>query len=126
MTTLSGARGGVAFSHTAELLLMDGYQAARESRHIVHDLLGTGTTAVVIRPPAKRAGTLRILVATSSAAHTIARNIAEADNRVRLIDPDLPDLDMYFIPAGPVGVELDDTTRTHWWVTVAYREVTPT
>jgi hypothetical protein len=102
-------------------LLVLGYETARQSQSIFHDILGGGQD-VTLRPASLRSGTLRLLLATE--AEAVAAETAHAAGKVlRLTDTDRPSVSMSYVLDGSLVRRLDDGTRKLWTLDVGYREV---
>lgn len=108
---------------TVTPILIDGYEATRESRNVVHVIIGTPEPAVTLRPAGPRRGTLTALFATRADA-LAAEAILAADDVLTFADPDVPSLSMTFVVDGDVTVGLDDETRALWTVAFSFLEVT--
>jgi len=107
--------------------LVDGYEAAREVRNVVHPVLNRSNPDVALRQPGLRAGRFRCLFpAQEDALDAYAR--LSVPQVFTIADPDVEAVDMSFV-VGPEGesltIGLDDATRSVWWVTVPFVEVTP-
>lgn len=116
MTTLSSA--GVTVQPTQVL----GYASTRESRNIIHTILGRPDPDVILAPAGVRTGTLEMLFATLGDA-LIAEALHAAGRTVTLDDPYLPQLGMTYVASGVIRVELDDESRSLWHVSVDFQEV---
>lgn len=106
---------------TPDLVL--GYETQRESRNVVHDLIG-GDIAVTLVQASPRAGELRLFYISESDAWTAYELHAPADT-FTLSDTDIADIGMLYVLNGQLQIGLDDTTRAQWVVTVGYQEITP-
>jgi hypothetical protein len=103
-------------------LLVDGYTSSRPIRHVVHEVLGNGTAEVTFRPSPRRAGTLRLLFATETAA-TDAETQLRKPSQFSLTDPDRPSILMVFVVVGTLVRQLDDESRELWVLEVPYQEI---
>lgn len=110
-------------SATTVPTLVLGYATTREGRNVIHDLIG-GDIAVTLVPPRPRAGTLRLFYLTEAEAYAALQLHAEATT-FSLVTDDLVHIDMTYVLAGNVGVQLDDETRVQWVTEVDYQEVSP-
>jgi hypothetical protein len=99
--------------------VVDGYDSARESRSIIHNILGRETPDVTIRPAALRAGTLRIVF---DEAASKACEDAHATGVVFSLVSDLGTIEMSYIAAGRIARSIDKT-RAAWILEVDYQEV---
>lgn len=118
-TTVTGAGAAIV------PLLVEGYSASRRSGNLIKQVLGTSTPAVVLRPAALRAGVLRFLFATSTAADTVMDALAAATGPLALTDTDHPRINMTFVLDGDLDMEVDPTTMTYCWVSVPFQETQP-
>lgn len=122
MTTITHSGGVIAPT------LVDGYQAAREGRTILHWVIGRPDPDVSFRPPALRSGELRCVFATEEAAWA-ALNVLVLPRMFTLVDPDVTSVGMTFVTGfedgQPLSPHLDDATRSVWVLVVPFQEVTP-
>lgn len=105
--------------------LVLGYETARQSRNLVHDLIGGGT-AVSLIMPRLRAGNLSLFFAAEAAAFQ-ALAIHGREASFTLTDTDIPDIGMTYVLANGADVilTLDDATRLRWVLSVPYQEIVP-
>lgn len=101
--------------------LVLGYEASRESRNVVHDLIGGGI-AVTLVDPRPRSGTLELLYPLEADA-AAAFDLHSVASTFTLVNDDLTGIDMTYVLDGSLGVALDDETRAVWVVSVGYQEV---
>jgi hypothetical protein len=104
--------------------LVLGYESARSSRNIVHEVLGTGKVNVTFRPSPSRSGTLRMLFLTEQAAAD-AEYVHHQAYRFTLADVDRPSIAMSYVVKGDITRELDPQTRKLWTVNVPFVEYQP-
>lgn len=118
-TTITHSTGSIA-------AFVNGYEAEREARTIVHLILNRSEPDVTLRAPGLRTGTLKLLIADQAEALT-AYGILSVPQVFAIADPDTPAIDMSFvIPDGsPIGIALDPETQDAWILTVPFAEVTP-
>lgn len=110
---------------TVTPLLVDGYEATRDARTVVHEVAGKTFPDVTLRPAGSRRGRLRMLFATEADA-TAAYAALSAPRVFMLTEADLPGIEMRFvIAAGEMLIGLDDEGRRRWWVEVPFVEVSP-
>lgn len=103
--------------------VVDGYEAVRQARSIVHNIIGRPDPDVTFRPAGLRSGTLSLVFATSARAHAAASVLA-VPGRFNLTDVAVPEVSMAFVVAGgEISVQLDSATRTVWTVTIPFQEV---
>lgn len=105
--------------------LIDGYESTRESRNIVHPIIGTASPDVTIRPAMLRRGTLRLLFTTEAAAKTAEDTHANATEPATLVAPEASTVDMTYVVDGRISRALDEATRRAWIVLVDFQEVEP-
>lgn len=104
--------------------VVDGWQMSREARSRVHTILGRSAPDVTLRPAGMRKGTLRCVFATEAAA-SAAEAVFAIPQVLTFADSDRPTLAGSFVVAdGDIELELDDSTRNTWIVTVPFQEVT--
>lgn len=137
-----------ATPHTIVPTLVIGYEAARASRNIVHDILGSETPDVTYRPAKARSGRMRLLFATAVTSgydwidgyyvEVIAGSDPEADSLaavnvlatyagpMQFTAAGRDTLAMTFVVGeGDITRTLDATTRRTWVVEFDYQEVAP-
>jgi hypothetical protein len=102
--------------------VIDGYETERESRNVVHDLIGGGI-AVTLILPRPRSGELTLHYATEVQAWG-ALALLSNESAYTLTDSDRPGVGMTFVVNGSVQLALDDDTRDTWTVSLPYQEIT--
>lgn len=116
MTTITAASGGLTTSPIA----VDGYEATRTSRNIVHDLIN-GDVAVTLISPRLRSGRLRLVYGNAVDA-VAALTLHEIETTFFLERDDLPGLNMTYVLDGDVSIAVDES-RGAWVLTVGFQEV---
>ncbi len=101
--------------------LVNGWEATREARTIVHDILGTNEPAVTLRPHKLRSGTLEIVVGTDAVLAAALDGMLSAGDVLTLASTEQP-VGMAFVASGDVKLSLDDT-RMVWLIEVDFQEV---
>lgn len=120
MTTIITFSGGEI---TPEVV--NGFEASRAARSIVHTILGRADPDITLRPAGLRKGTLTLVFATGAAAAS-AEAALVVPRVFTLVDPDVPNVSMAFVVAdGDVETSLDMDTQIVWIVRVPFQEVTP-
>ena len=102
-------------------LAVAGYDAARQSRNIIHDLLD-GTIGVSFIAPRPRSGDL-VTVYDDAAQAFAALDLYGEECAFTLASSDLTQLGMTFVVDGTIGVEQDRAHPGIWYVLVGYQEV---
>lgn len=115
MTTIT--QGATTITPTLVL----GYESPSTSGNILHTLVN-GTVKVSLVPDAPRAGTLKLLFASRSAAFA-ARALHAASGVFVLADPDVPEIGMHYVRRQEMSIALDPDTRLLWLLSVDYQEV---
>lgn len=105
-------------------LLVDGYQARRRSRNVLHPILGSAGHAVALRPAALRSGTYRTLFTTEAGALAFHTALATAAT-IAVTSTDRSTIAATIVMSGDARLTLDGDTRDHWWVEFDYQEITP-
>lgn len=105
-------------------LLVLGYASKRESRNVVHQVIGRTGDDVTLRPASLRTGTLTMLFANEADA-LACEQMHAAGAVFTLVDDDLSSTTMLYILAGSLPRVLDDQTRRRWTVAVDFQEVQP-
>lgn len=109
--------------------LVDGWEASREVRNVVHTILNRPDPDVTLRASGLRSGRFRLLFPEQADALTAFAGLTDP-HVFTITDPDVPAVDMTFVVAEPGGdaeatMTLDDETRSVWWVEVPFTEVIP-
>lgn len=113
------ALDGTGASSSPTLVL--GYEAARGSRNIVHNLIGGGIGVTLI-PPAPRSGTLQLFYpAEADAAAALALHARPC--LFQITESGRESVDMVYIQTGELSIRLEASTADHWVVAVGYQEV---
>ncbi len=107
---------------TTTPLLVNGYEAARQSRNIIHDLLSDGIAVTLINPR-PRSGTLRLLYDDEAAAFA-ALNLHAEETTFAIVSDERAGVGMIYVLDGDVSIALDEETQTAWIVSVGFQEVT--
>lgn len=114
-------------THTAGTITpeqVNGFEAAREARTIVHNIIGRADPDITLRPVGLRTGTLTLVFATGAAAKSAEAALA-FPQVLALSDPDVPEVAMSFVVAGgDLAPKLDLDTQTVWLLDVPFQEVT--
>lgn len=118
MTTIGHSEGVISPT------IVDGYEATRTPRTIIHPILGREDDDVTFRPTSLRRGTLSLVFASEADARSAVAMLA-VPQVLTLADPDVS-IGMTFVVAEEdVQIGLDDETRDVWIVSVPFREVRP-
>lgn len=118
MATFLTARNGAG--STAPVVI-DGYETSRESRNVVHDLIGGGI-AVTLILPRPRSGELTLRYTSETQAWG-ALALLSNESAYTLTDSDRPGIGMTFVVNGDVALSLDEDTRDTWTVQVPFQEI---
>jgi hypothetical protein len=102
--------------------LVLGFNSSRTAGNVLHTIVGRAGVDVTTKPAGLRSGTLRLLAATLADALSLEWLHAQA-GVFSLVDADLPELSMDYVPSGAIRLELDDETRVQWSVEIDYQEV---
>lgn len=103
--------------------VVNGFEAAREARTIVHNIIGRPDPDITFRPAGLRKGTLTLVFATGAAA-TAAEAALAFPQVLALSDPDVPEVGMSFVVAdGDLDSKLDLDTQEVWLLDVPFQEV---
>lgn len=120
----------MAFSITAPstavttIPLVQGYDVARESGNLVHEILGRTDPDITLKPLKLRSGTLTLFMGSNMADATDLVEQLEELGVQFLQSTEAPLADMYFVLSGSVKLAHDDDTQT-FSVTVDFQEVLP-
>lgn len=106
---------------TPDLVL--GYETARSSRNIVHQIIGGGIAVSVIAPN-PRSGVLSLFFSSETSAFA-ALNQHATETTFSLVSTDRTPINMTYVVDGDVSLALEDGTRNLWIVDVGYQEVIP-
>lgn len=107
---------------TVEPILVDGYDARRETRTLLITVLGATSRAVSFRPAGLRTGTLRMLFETHTEA-SACLDLLCGGAALDLSVSDDSEYDMTFVAINAPSIELDDDTRGVWWAIADFEEV---
>jgi hypothetical protein len=107
---------------TTQPLLVDGYQSARQSRHVFNNVLGRGDPDVALMPASPRNGTLVFIYGTEAEALT-CETLHSGIRVLTFADSDLPTAGMTYVVDGQISRRLDPNTLVLWSVSVDFREV---
>jgi hypothetical protein len=102
--------------------LVDGWEATRAARTVVHEILGSNEGAVTLRPHALRSGTLAIVVGTDAALAVALEGMLTAGDVLTLASSEQPTIAMSFVVHGDVSSRLDDTRKV-WLIDAEFQEV---
>ncbi|WP_067200121.1 hypothetical protein [Microbacterium sp. XT11] len=120
MSTIITYTGG-----TITPAVVEGFEASRPARTIVHTILGRPDPDITFRPAGLQRGTLTLVFPNGAQAR--AAEAALVVPRVfTLTDIDVPEVAMQFVVAdGDVTTRLDLETQQAWIVQVPFQEVAP-
>lgn len=104
--------------------LVLGYSADREAQTIVHEILGSASPDVTLRPGKLRSGRLELGFqgATSQANSKTAADLLSGAATFNLVSTDLTTIPMPFVVQGTVTRELEDASRNAWIVSFDFQE----
>ncbi len=118
-TTITHSAGAITPS------VMDGYQASRAARTVVHQILNRSAPDVTFRAPGLRTGTFTLVFGAQSDAID-AYGVLSIGQVFTLTDPDVTAVGMEFVVAdGDLVIRLDTETRSVWVIEVPFHEVIP-
>lgn len=104
--------------------LVLGYESTRRSGNIVHTILGREDPDITFGPAGLRTGKLQVFCLDQTDA--LATEALHTESGVfALADPDLPGIDMSYVPSGDIRARLDNRTVIRWVVEIDYQEVAP-
>lgn len=103
--------------------VVNGFESERETRTIVHTIIGREDPDITLRPAGLRTGTLTLVFATGAQA-TAAEIVLSFPQLLALADPDVPEVAMSFVvPPGRLAAKLDPESRRTWLLEVPFQEV---
>lgn len=103
--------------------VVNGFEASRAARTIVHTILGRSDPDITYRPAGLRKGELSLVFGTGAEA-AAAEAILVTPQIFTLSDPDVPEVAMSFVVAdGDITRALDLETQSVWIVGVPFQEV---
>jgi hypothetical protein len=116
--------GATVPSRTASTtpVLVTGYEARRETRSVLHNVIGRVDPDVTLLPATLRTGTLRLLYDNEAAAAEAEAMHAQAQV-FTFRDDDLSTVGMKYVLSGGLLRTLDDPTRAAWTVAADFQEV---
>jgi hypothetical protein len=118
--TITAANGA---GSTTPITVLSPYETTRNSRNIVHDLVGGGI-AVSLVAPRPRSGTLQLLYDDEVDANAALTLHAE-ETTFTLSETSVPSVSMQYVVEGDVRLALEDSTLLVWILNVGYQEVSP-
>lgn len=123
MTAVIVANDTTGGSTSPDLVL--GYQTARHSRNLVHDLIGGGI-AVSLIAPRLRSGVLNLFY-RDEADGWAGLALHSRESSFTLTDTDVPEIGMSYVLSDGADLELqlDPDTLTRWLLNVPYQEIVP-
>ena len=104
-------------------LLVTGWESSRETQNVLHVIVGRADVDVTFRAAGLRSGTLTALCDSLELALQLEVLLAQP-KRFTLTDTDHAAVNMAFVVAGAIAVQLDDETRVQATVAVDYQQVT--
>lgn len=105
--------------------VVDGYEARRPARTLVHPIMGRDDPDITYRPVGLRKGTLTLVFGTGALA-AAAEDALIVPRVYTLTDPDVAEVGMQFVVAdGEIVRTLDLETQTVWLLEVPFQEVSP-
>lgn len=102
-------------------LAVAGYDADRQSRNIIHDLLD-GSIGVSFIAPRPRSGDL-VTVYTDRAEAFAAYALYANETTFAYLSDEMAELGMTFVLDGALTIEQDDENTDVWYVRVGFQEV---
>lgn len=102
--------------------LVLGWDSRRRGGSIVHQIIGSSSVDVTLRPASPRSGTLELFYLTRATALACEAMHAKAA-RFTLVDTDLPEIGMQYAVTDALGVKLDEATRTRWVVSIGFEQI---
>lgn len=107
-------------SITPDLVLE--YNTERESRNVLHNVIGKAEQDVSLELDGLRYGTLHLFFESKTDAW-VAYDQLGAIGTWELTDTDTPEIGMSFVRQGPMKMGLDPVSRRRWIIEVDYQEV---
>jgi hypothetical protein len=102
-------------------VLVTEFETSRESRNVLHEIIGATDVTVTFKAGGPRSGTLHMLFADAAAAMQ-CESLAMTPGAFTLSDDEMPDNGMVFVASGRVTRTLDDESRALWLVAIDYTE----
>jgi len=103
--------------------LVDGWEATRAGRTILHTILGSNSPAATVRASAPRTGTLRVVVGTDPSLAADIEAMLSAGKLLTLASTERAAVNMTFVVSGQVTTSLDSETRSVWLIEAEFQEV---
>jgi hypothetical protein len=103
-------------------LVVEGYQSARQSRHVFNDVLGRAFPDVTLAPAGPRRGTLTMLFGSEAEA-LACEQMHTGTSVLTFADSDLPTAGMTYVADGSITRRLEPSTLVLWSVSVDFQEV---
>lgn len=115
-TTITDATSSI----TPDLVV--GYDTERESRNVLHNVIGKAEQDVSLELDGLRYGTLHLFFESQTAAWVAYEQLG-AIGTWELTDTDIPQIGMSFVRTGPMKMGLDPVSRRRWLIEMDYQEV---
>jgi hypothetical protein len=103
-------------------LAVNGYESARESANVIHQIVGTTTPSVTLRGTGLRHGTLECHMGADRSLTSTFEAVLSFASVLTFTSTIQPALNMQFVVTDSVEVSLDDT-RSNWIVRFGYQEI---
>jgi hypothetical protein len=98
------------------------HEASRESRNVIHNIIGRPDPDVSLAPAGLRTGTLQLLFPALADA-LACESLAASGVPLTYTDTEQPSSGMRFVLTGTVRRTLDPQARKRWTVDVPFQEV---
>jgi hypothetical protein len=109
-------------NYSVSPVLVTQYQAAANTRHIVHEVLGSEWPDVTLQKAGPRTGTMSALFDNEGDAYNFFLVLRSAEV-LFFQDLDTKYTGMYFVAQGQITFQQDDQNRAYWAVGFPYMEV---
>jgi hypothetical protein len=115
-TTITDASSSI----TPDLVME--YSTERESRNVLHNVIGKAEQDVSLELDGLRYGTLHLFFQSKTDAW-VAYDALGGVGTWELNDTDHPQIDMNFVRQGSMQMKLDPVSRQRWIIEMDYQEV---
>lgn len=102
-------------------LAVAGYDTARRSRNVIHDLLDGSIGVSFIKPRGRNSDL--VTVYTDRAQAFAAYDLLAEESAFTYVNTELAELSMTFVLDGSLDIDQDDDDQSIWYVRIGYQEV---
>jgi hypothetical protein len=98
------------------------YSTEKQSRNVIHNVIGKAEPDVTLELDGLRIGTLRLFFESKENAWVAYEALGQVATW-ELTDTDTPEINMNFVREGRMTMTLDSVSRRRWIIEMDYQEV---